>query len=106
MKAMKDISFQADSVTPFEISPNYVLTAALKIPKTWLKWFKATPSSVSLVQDVVHLAVKLKPRLLKVSVVLPMGPYLTTSSHLYMLQLTFGKDVHGLRENDLNHKDK
>jgi len=105
MRAMKDIAFPNDSTNPFQISPKHVLNAP-NIPKTWLEWFKATPSSVSLVQDVVHLAVKLKSRLLKVSVVLPMGPYLATSSHLRMLQLSLGKDVHSLREKDLNHKDK
>ena len=35
-----------------------------------------------------------------------MGPYIATSSHLRMMQLTIGKDIHGLREKDINHKDK
>jgi len=81
MRAMKDIAFPTDSTDPFQISPKHVLNGP-NIPKTWLEWFKATPSSVSLVQDVVHLAVKLKSCLLKVSVVLPMGPYLAIFSHI------------------------
>ena len=103
MKAMKEIAFQPK--TDFQISPKCILTPP-SIPKTWLEWFKVVPSSISLVQDVVHLAVKMKSRLLKPSIILPMGPYVATSSHLRMMQLSFGKDMHGLREKDVNHKDK
>ena len=58
------------------------------------------------VQDVVHVAVKLKCRLLKPSVVLPMGDYVTGSHHIKFVQFTHGKDQHGLRERDVDHKDK
>ena len=55
------------------------------------------------VQDTVHIAVKLKCRLLKPSVVLPMGQYVAGAHHL---QIIISKDVHGLRERDIDHKDK
>jgi hypothetical protein len=48
-----------------------------KIPTKWLSWFHIErPSSIAYVQDTVHIAVKLKSRLLKPSIVLPMGRYL------------------------------
>ena len=58
------------------------------------------------VQDVIHNAVKLKSRLLKPPVVLPMGGYVAGVHHLRLVQVSFGKDQHGLWERDLDHKDK
>jgi hypothetical protein len=58
------------------------------------------------VQDTVHIGVKLKSRLLKPSILLPMGSYIATSSHLLMLFRTNGKATHGLRWKDLSHKDR
>ena len=58
------------------------------------------------IQDIVHVGVKLKARLLKPSIVLPLGSFIATSSHLHMLLKLCGKDQHGLRHSDLNHKDK
>ena len=78
-----------------------------KIPSSWTSWFIIEhPSSLSYAQDVVHIAVKLKSRLLKPSIILPMGCYVAGVHHLRTVQITFGKDIHGLREKDLNHKDK
>ena len=53
-----------------------------------------------------HVAVKLKSRLLKPSIMLPMGWYLAGAHHLKILVNTFTKDQHGIRLKDLNHKDK
>lgn len=78
----------------------------LPIPKSWFSWFHIKPISISFVQDIVHIAVKLKSRLLKPSVVLPMGQYTATSKHLFRLQTTFAKDLHGLRDKDISHKDR
>ena len=76
------------------------------IPKSWASWFCIAPKSISYVQDIVHLAVKLKSRLFKPSIVLPMGLYVATGQHIHMIRKAFGKDQHGLRERDVNHKDK
>ena len=79
----------------------------LKIPNSWYSWFACkNPTSVAYIQDIVHIAVKLKSRLMNPSIVLPMGKYLAGSHHLLLIQKTFGKDQHGMRERDLNHKDK
>ena len=58
-------------------------------------------------QDTVHLGVKLKARLLKPSIVLPMGPhYLASGNHFCLIKMAFGKDQYNLREHDVNHRDK
>ena len=53
----------------------------------------------------VHVAVKLKSRLLKPSIILPMGSYVATSAHLTILTKIHSKDGHGMRQRDLDHKD-
>ena len=56
---------------PFEV---YSSLEVPKIPISWKTWFNLKKfSTVALVQDIVHIAVKLKCRLLKPSVLLPMG---------------------------------
>ena len=45
------------------------------IPKSWDSWFYINPKSISYVPDIVHVAVKLKSRLLRPSIILPMGSY-------------------------------
>lgn len=79
-----------------------------RIPITWKEWFQIHPrSTVSYVQDVVHVGVKLKSRLLKPSILLPMGPqFYASGTHLQMVRMEYGKDEHNLRERDVNHKDK
>lgn len=78
-----------------------------KIPSNWNSWFVIQNiQTVSCVQDIVHVAVKLKCRLLRPSIVLPMGDYAAGCHHLRCLQLTFPKDQHGLRERDIDYKDK
>ena len=54
----------------------------------------------------MHVAVKLKARLLKPSIILPLGNFLAGSHHLKFLLATFTKDQHGIRHKDLEHKDK
>ena len=48
----------------------------------------------------MHIAVKLKSRLIKLSIILPLGKFTAGVHHLRMLREKFGKDVHGLREKD------
>ena len=79
----------------------------LCIPSKWYQWFAVrNATSVAYVQDIVHVAVKLKARLLKPSIVLPMGKFLAGVHDLRLVQHTFGKDLHGMRERDVSHKDK
>ena len=79
----------------------------LVIPSEWRAWFAITnPNGIAYVQDTVHIAVKLKSRLIKPSIVLPLGKYVAGVHHLQLVQRTFGKDQHGLREKDINHKDR
>ena len=88
------------------LSPSHSLQKLL-IPAESCSWFaikKAT--SIAYVQDIVHIAVKLKSRLIKPSIILPLGKYLAGVHHLRIVQSTFGKDQHGLMERDINHKDK
>ena len=82
-------------------------SSKLAIPSEWRSWFAVgQATSVCYIQDPVHIAVKLKARLMKPSIILPMGKYLAGAHHLRFLQSFFGKDEHGLRERDLNHKDR
>ena len=64
------------------------------------------PTTVENIQDMVHLAVKLKSRLLRPSIILPLGKHTAGVHHLRLLHNSFSKDQHGLREKDINHKDK
>ena len=57
-------------------------------------------------QDIVYLAVKLKARLLNPSIILPIGKFLAGIHHLRLIQQSFGKDVHNMREKDIDHKDR
>ena len=85
--------------------PNYSPCAVL--PKSWNKWFCIVQKPVLFVQDTVHLAVKLKSRLLNPNVTLKMGPNCEAGAyHLVTLHTKFGKEEHFLRERYINHKDR
>ena len=85
--------------------PNYSPCAAF--PKSWNKWFCIVQKPVLFVQDTVHLAVKLKSRLLNPNVTLKMGPNCEAGAyHLVTLRTKLGKEEHFLRERDINHKDR
>ena len=85
--------------------PSY--SYSLEVPESWGSWFFIKPKIVSYVQDTVHLAVKLKSRLLNPKVILKMGPVFEASAyHIEMLRGRYGKDQHFLREKDVNHKDR
>ena len=77
-------------------------------PQSWNSWLLTSPvSNISYVQDVIHIATKLKSRLLKPSIVLLVGPhYLASGHHIQIIRRKFEKDQHGLRERDVNHKDR
>ena len=88
------------------VSPTHLLKRIL-IPMEWHSWFSARiPTSVAYVQDIVHVAVKLKSCLIRPTVVLPMGNYVAGIHHIRLIYNNFGKDEHGLKEGDFNHRDK
>ena len=78
-----------------------------KIPSSWFSWYYIhLLSTLACVQDVIHVADKLKFRLIKPSVMLPMGDYVAGSHHIPIIQYIYGKDEHGYYERDVDYKDK
>ena len=108
MKSMKvSASFRTPQPEPLTAHlPPASLLHAPAIPPDWSEWYHIIPNGICYVQDTVHIAVKLKSRLLKPHIVLPMGKFFVNSSHLHAVKLTFQKDKHGLRERDTDHKDR
>ena len=83
------------------------ISTHIKIPDRWKSWFLLqNPTSIAYVQDTIHLAVKLKARLMKTSIILPFGNFVAGIHHLRIVQQSYGKDQHGLREKDLNPIDR
>jgi len=79
----------------------------VSVPTTWKSWFFIeTEEAVCFVQDIVHLSVKLKARLLTLSQVLPMGKYAALASHLHLLQAIYHKEHHNLHYKDLDLQDR
>lgn len=79
----------------------------INMPPEWYNWFAQRSSeTVAYVQDVVHVAVKLKARLLTETIILPMGKHVAGVHDLHLIQNTFGKDQHGLRQKNVSHKNK
>ena len=58
------------------------------------------------IQDPVHIAVKLKSRLIRPFIILPLGRYLVGVHHLLLVHTMFGGDLHGTRGHNLYHKHK
>ena len=91
-------------------STETVPTSTLKspcIPELWNSWFYVKhPSAITYVQDTVHIAVKLKTRLLKHSLIMPLGNYIVAVQHLQLLHENLPKEQHKLRERDIDCKDK
>ena len=80
---------------------------SITIPASWSAWFTMDRfPSITVVQDTVHLAVKLKARLLTHSQILPLGKFSAQSSHLGLVQASFSKAQHNLRVKDLDHQDR
>ena len=77
------------------------------IPSEQRKWYALKkPTAIAYVQDMVHVAVKLKSRLIKPSIILPIEKYIAGVHHLGLVHCNFNKDERALRERDINHKDK
>lgn len=81
----------------------------LPYPNINWQWFQASLNPPFMcVQDHIHLGLKFKTKLLKPSVVLPLGPYKTVSrGHLVeLITQTQTRDEHLLCLSDINPKDK
>jgi len=57
-------------------------------------------------QDTVYIGGKLKSRLLKPSIVMPLGKFIVSSGHLQILINIVSKDKHFLTQSDLSSEDK
>lgn len=62
--------------------------------------------NISYIQDTIHLATKLRNRLLKPSIILPMGSKQVSVSHLKILINSVKKEIHGLVKSDLSMDDR
>ena len=98
-KQLSDLIITDDKISSY--------STPFQIRSAWDTWFSVkNVTSISYMQDIVHLGVKLKARLLTHSQILPMGKYSAISSHLTILQSSFRKEQHNLRLKDLSHQDR
>lgn len=58
------------------------------------------------IQDSIHIGTKLRNRLLSPSIVLPLGNFLISASHLQYLIKDVSKDKHSLTATDIDPKDR
>ena len=94
MRVSSHLQYKPDSSLQF--SPSSSLPK-FKLPKEWKEWFALKyPTSICYVQDTVHIAVKMKSRLLKPSIVLPLGKYTAGIHSLSTIKSSFHKGKHGL----------
>ena len=105
MKVSYQFKINANDKQQLDLSPSSLLKE-LANTKQWPWFWLQRIGPVIYVQDHVHVAVKLKARFLKPSIILPFGDVLAGSHHLKMVSNTFTKDHHGIRHRDLEHKDK
>ena len=108
LKAMKSSCQLLDSFDKcmLKLSPSSLLEVE-NYSKDWCSWFKIQhPTNLAYVQDPVHVGVKLKTRVTKPSIILPLGNYLAGIHHLRMIFQNFSKDQHGMHITDIDHKDK
>ena len=89
----------------FTRSPS-VLADKMPYPETWTWFWVENPTTIAYMQDMVHIAVKMKSRLLKPSTILPMGDFTAGVHHLQILVESFAKEQHGIRHKDIDCKDK
>jgi len=61
--------------------------------------------AIAYIQDTVHVAVKMKSRIIELSIILPMGNFVAGIHQLQLTQTSFPKDQHGMRLQDIDHKD-
>lgn len=71
-----------------------------------LECYFHTCEPISYIQDTIHIGTKMRNRLLKPSIVLPMGNALVSVAHLKMLLTNVSKEVHGLVFSDICPDDR
>lgn len=69
-------------------------------------WFHCSQNEFFCIQDIIHIATKLRNRLLNLSIELPFGKNLINASHLEYLIQNVSKDKHLLTASDINPKDR
>ena len=89
----------------FTRSPS-ILADKMPYPETWTWFWVENPTTIAYMQDMVHIAVKMKSRLLKPSTILPMGDFTAGVHHLQILVESFAKEQHGICHKDIDCKDK
>ena len=100
LKAMRVMyGFSPDT---FSLRP----TKSLPTDSSLNKWLCGKLLPLLCVQDIVHLGVKLKARLLKPAIILPLGSFIASSAHLRIIMGLHSKDRHGLRHRDIDHRDR
>lgn len=97
------VSFRSDGALSFYIFkspsseellcciPSDMILDNLNIPLSWKTWYHAKFNGICYVQDTVHIVVKLKSHLLKPQIVLPLGNFHVSSSHMHALRDFFKK---------------
>jgi len=104
MRAMKIAVSLIDPPKDLTLETN---KSSISVNPAWKSWFCISPTAISYVQDVVHIAVKFKARLLNPRVNLKLGPLFEAGAyHLEQLRSKYGKEDHFLRDKDLNHLDR
>lgn len=100
------VGFSSDGDTRLLKAMNFRVITPLPT-KSW-KWYQADHLVKYLhIQDHIHIGTKLKSRLLKPSVILPLGKKCVVSSgHLIELIQTTSKDQHEICLTDINPSDK
>lgn len=100
------VGFSSDGDTRLLKAMNFRVITLLPT-KSW-KWFQADQLVKDLhIQDHIHIGTKLKTRLLKPTVILPLRKKCVVSSgHLVELIQTTSKDQHELCLTDINPQDK
>ena len=81
MKVSYEFKLNANVKQQFDFSPSSLLKEVPNTKQWPLFWLKRTGLVIH-IQDYVHVAVKLKARLLKPSIVLPLGDFLAGSHYL------------------------
>lgn len=101
------VGFSADGDPKLLKSMNVKCFSRPTAQNLWSNWFLGNLEATHFCfQDFVHIATKLRTRLLKPSVVLPMGKYFVSPSHILELLSTVNKSFHGVSSSDLDTTDK
>lgn len=84
MKISTQLKVSSTDKLLYNSSPSS-LTTEFKLPEEWTWFLLEKAMSLLYIQDYIHIAVKLKSRLLKPSIMLPIGRYLAGAHHLKIL---------------------